>query len=131
MSRPAKILARDVQLAGGRILQGTNVVVDAEGNTNDIADGAVTLAKLATAVAPSHVVKFAAQATTAGGAAAEAITVTGLAATDLVFAQIKDNGTSNVTLLQAVPTANTLTLTFSADPGNDTVVYYQALRATS
>jgi len=79
----------------------------------------------------SHVVVFAAQATTAGGAAAEAITVTGLAATDLVFAQIKDNGTSNVTLLQAVPTANTLTLTFSGDPGSDTVVYYQALRATS
>lgn len=95
------------------------------------ADASVTLAKLATAVAPSHVVKYAAQVTTAGGAAAEAITVTGLAATDLVFAQVKNDGTSNVTILQAVPTTNTLTVTFSADPGNDTVIYYQALRATS
>lgn len=95
------------------------------------ADGSVTLAKLATAVAPSHVVKFAGQATTAGGAAAEAITVTGLAATDLVFCQMKDNGTNDVTIVSAVPTTNTLTVTFSGDPGADAVIYYQALRATS
>lgn len=107
-----------------------DVAIVASGATT-IQAGAVGLTKLASAVAPSHVVKYAAQVTTVGGAAAEAFTVTGLAATDLVFCQIKNDGTSNVTLLQAVPTANTLTITFSADPGNDTVVYYQALRATS
>lgn len=95
------------------------------------ADGSVTLAKLASAVAPSHIVKYAAQVTSVGGNAAEAFTVTGLAATDLVFCQVKDNGTNNVTILQAVPTTNTLTVTFSGDPGADTVIYYQALRATS
>lgn len=99
--------------------------------TDGLTDGAVTLAKLASGVTPSSVVKYAAQVTTVGGAAAEAFTVTGVAATDLVFAQIKDNGTSNVTLLQAVPTTNTLTFTFSANPGNDTVLCYQVVRAAA
>lgn len=97
--------------------------------TATIADGAVTLAKLATAVAPSHVIKFADQVTTVGGAADEAITVTGAAATDLAFVQVVDNGTNNVTVLQAVVTLNTLTVTFSADPGADAIINYQIIRA--
>ena len=132
----------DIPLASGQILVGnasgaaaavavTGDIAISNAGVTSIGAGAVVLADLATAIAPSHVVKYAAQVTTVGGAAAEAFVVTGLAATDLVFCQIKDNGTSNVTLLQAVPTTNTLTITFSADPGNDTVVYYQALRATS
>jgi hypothetical protein len=68
--------------------------------------------------------KFAKQYTTVGGAAAEAITVTGLLATDLAFVQVVDNGSGNVTVLQAVCTANTLTVTFSGNPGADTVINY-------
>lgn len=99
--------------------------------TANIQDGAVTLAKLATAVAPSHIVKFAGQPTTVGGAAAEVITVTGAAATDLAFVQMVDDGTNNVTIVNAVVTTNTLTVTFSGDPSSDTVINYQLLRATS
>lgn len=91
----------------------------------------VTLAKLATGITPSHIVKFAGQPTTVGGAAAEAFTVTGVAATDLAFVQIVNDGTANVTVLQAVCTLNTLTVTFSANPGNDTVFNYQILRAAA
>lgn len=91
--------------------------------------GAVDLAMLSSGITPSHVVKFADQETTVGGAAAEAFTVTGAAATDLAFVQIVDNGTNNVTVLQAVVTLNTLTVTFSADPGADCVFNYQLLRA--
>jgi hypothetical protein len=109
----------------------TGDVTISNAGVTSIAAGAVALADLATAISPSHVVKYAGQHTTVGGAAAEAITVTGLAATDLVFCQVKDDGTSNVTILYAVPTTDTLTVTFSANPGNDTVVYYQALRATA
>ncbi len=94
-------------------------------------NGSVTLAKLAAGITPSHIVKFADQETTAGGAAAEAFTVTGALATDLAFVQIVDNGTANVTAVQAVVTSNTLTVTFSADPGADTVINYQLLRAAS
>lgn len=99
--------------------------------TSTIAAGAVTLAKLATGITPSHIVKFAGQPTTVGGAAAEAFTVTGAAATDLAFVQIVDNGTGNVTALQAAVTTNTLTVTFSGNPGSDTVFNYQLLRAAA
>jgi len=71
---------------------------------------------------------YAAQYTTAGGAAAEAITVTGLQATDLAFVQVVDDGTGSVTALQAVCTADTLTVTFSADPQNDTIINYHVIR---
>ena len=100
--------------------------------TAKILNANVTLAKLAAGITPSHVIKFADQVTTVGGAAAEAFTVTGaVAATDRAFVQVVDNGTNNVTVLQAVVTANTLTVTFSADPGNDAIINYQLIRVAS
>lgn len=91
--------------------------------------GAVDLAMLSAGIAPSHVVKYAGQPTTVGGAAAEAFAVAGVLVTDLAFVQVVDNGGGNVTALQAVCTANTLTVTFSGNPGADTVFNYQILRA--
>jgi hypothetical protein len=100
--------------------------------TAKILNGNVTLAKLATGIAPSHVIKFGGQVTTAGGSASEAITVTGaVAATDLAFVQVVDNGSNDVTVLQAVVTADTLTVTFSADPGADCIINYQLIRAAA
>ncbi len=96
-----------------------------------IENGAIELSMLDSGISPSHVVKFAGQPTTAGGGAAEAITVTGALATDLAFVQMVDDGTNNVTIVNAVVTADTLTVTFSADPGNDTVINYQLLRAAA
>lgn len=100
--------------------------------TVKILNANVTLAKLASGIAPSHIIKFANQVTTVGGAAAEAFTVTGaVAATDRAFVQVVDNGTNNVTVLQAVVTNDTLTVTFSADPGADAIINYQIIRAAS
>lgn len=100
--------------------------------TAKILDANVTLAKLAAGITPSHVIKFANQVTTVGGAAAEAFTVTGaVAATDRAFVQVVNDGTANVTVLQAVVTTNTLTVTFSANPGADTVINYQIIRAAA
>jgi len=99
--------------------------------TAKILNANVTLAKLASGITPAYVVKYGAEYTTVGGAAAEAITVTGVAATDLVFVQLKDNGTNNVSVVTAAATLNTVTITFSADPGNDAILYYQVLRAAS
>lgn len=101
------------------------------GGGSTIADGAVTLAKLASGITPSHVVKFAANYTTVGGAAAEAITVTGAAATDVPLVTLQDNGTGNVTIASVAVTTNTLTVTFSGDPGDDTVISYALLRAAA
>lgn len=97
-----------------------------------IADGAVTLAKLASGVAPAGVIKFMGQVTTTGGSTTQAITVTGaVAATDRAFTQVVNNGTNNIQVLEAPVTTNTLTLNFSADPGTDAIINYQIIRAAS
>lgn len=100
--------------------------------TVKILDANVTLAKLAAGIAPAAVIKFFGQTTTAGGAAAEAITVTGaVAATDRAFVQLVDPGTNTVSVVDAVVTTNTLTVTFSADPGADAIINWQLVRAAS
>lgn len=124
----AVALSGDATLvASGALTIASNAITTAK-----ILNANVTLAKLASGITPAAVIKFFAQATTAGGGAAEAITVTGaVAATDRAFVQMVDNGTNNVTVLQAVVTTDTLTVTFSGDPGNDAVINYQLIRAAA
>jgi len=81
------------------------------------------------AQAGSHYVAFAGEHTTVGGAAAEAITVAGVLATDLVIAVLHTVGASPQTILTSVASADTLTVTFSADPSSDHVLTYSVLRA--
>lgn len=110
----------------------TTAKLDADAVTNaKLADDAVSLENLDSGIAPSHVVLYGGQPTTAGGAAAEAITVTGAAATDLAFVTMVDQGSNTVSIVKAVVTTNTLTVTFSADPGNDAVINYVLFRAAS
>lgn len=97
----------------------------------EIEAGAVGLTALSTGVAPSHVVKFAGQHTTAGGDANESATVTGALATDIAIASIEDNGTNNVTLLQTAAAADAVNFTMSADPSTDCIINYMVLRAAS
>lgn len=126
-------VATDVAMSGDATISNTGAVTIASNavTTAKILNANVTLAKLASGITPSHIVKYAGQPTTVGGAASEAFTVTGAAATDLAFVQIVNNGTNNVTVLQAVVTLNTLTITFSGDPSNDCVFNYQLLRAAA
>jgi hypothetical protein len=99
--------------------------------TAKISDGNVTIAKLEAGVQPQSIVKFAAQYTTGGGAAAEAITVTGALSTDLAFVQLVNPGSNTVSVVSAVITADTLTITFSGDPGADAVINYQITRVAT
>ena len=127
-------VATDVAMSGDATMANTGALTIANDaiTTVKIDDANVTLAKLAAGITPSHVIKFADQVTTVGGAAAEAFTVTGaVAATDRAFVQVVDDGTAGVTVLYAVVTTNTLTVTFSANPGNDTIINYQIIRAAS
>lgn len=75
-------------------------------------------------------VPFAGEHTTVGGAAAEAITVTGVLATDLVVVTHHTVGGAAQTILSALASAaDTITVTFSADPSTDNVVTYVVYRA--
>ena len=130
----ASNVATGVAMSGDATMANTGALTIANNaiTTAKINAAAVTLAKLATGIAPAGVIKFMGQVTTAGGSASEAITVTGaVAATDRAFVQVVDNGTNNVTVLQAVVTTNTLTVTFSADPGADAIINYQLIRAAA
>lgn len=101
-------------------------------STGEIADGAVTLAKLASGVTPSHVVKYAGTITWSGSGASKAATVTGVAATDIVTATIKTAPTEAAYLVSVAPTTNTITVTLSAaNTSNDAVIAYQVLRAAA
>jgi len=101
-------------------------------NSAEIADGAITLAKLATGVKPSHIVKYAGKVTWTGGGATKAVTVTGVAATDIVTASIETAPTEAAYIASVAPTTNTVTITLStANTSNDAVIAYQVLRATS
>ena len=62
----------------------------------------------------------------AGGGTSNAFTATGLVATDIVVATILAS-TNAVAVAKAVPSADTLTVTFSADPGADTTVQWIAI----
>ena len=120
-------LVGDITATAGSI--GTAEIADDAVTDAKIKDGSVTLALLDEGIAPAFVVKFAGQHTTAGGGANETATVTGVLATDIVIATIEDNGTNNVTLLQAAVAANAVNFTLSADPGTDCVINYMVLRA--
>lgn len=88
----------------------------------------VLLGTLISNLTPSHTVKFAGTHTTVGGSATEAVTVTGVASTDVVVATLKTKGASPVTIVTSAPTTDTLTFVFSADPAADHVVSYVVYR---
>lgn len=89
-----------------------------------------TVVLVGAAAKAEAVIVHAGTETTVGGNAVEAFTVAGALATDLAFIQVINNGTNNVTVLQAeVTAADTMTVTFSGDPAADTVIAYQLLRA--
>lgn len=111
---------------------GLTTVIDKNGDlqTAGLADGSVTLAKLASGISPAYVVKYGGKEANGGGSATVAITVTGVAATDLAFAQIQAS-TNAVTVQKVTPSINTVTVLLSGDPGAATTITYQVLRAAS
>ena len=122
----------------GRILVATDGGVGAAALATDavetakIKNGSVTLPKLATILQPSHVVKYAGTVTWTGGTDTKAVTVTGVAATDIVLASFLVAPTQAAYIKKIVPTANTITITLSAaNTSNDAQISYVVLRAAA
>ena len=66
--------------------------------------------------------------TYAGGGTSNAFTVSGITAASIVTCSIASQ-TNNASITKVVPSTNTITITFSADPGAGTVLYWSALSA--
>lgn len=127
-------MATDVAVSGDLTLANTGAftIANTAVTTAKILDANVTLAKLATGIAPSHIVKFAGKITWSGSGASLATTIAGIAATDIVMATIQGAPTQAAYLVSAAPTTNTLTLVLSAaNTGNDAVIAYTVFRAAS
>ena len=95
-----------------------------------IGAGAIDLAMLSSGITPSAIVVYDGKESNGGGSATVAITVTGVAATDRVFAQLEAS-TNAVTVQKVTPTADTITVTLSGDPGASTIIAYQAIRTAA
>jgi hypothetical protein len=96
-----------------------------------IANSAVTKAKLAAGVKASHMVVYAAANVASVSGAANVVSVPGVLATDAVFIQLRAVGAAPATVLTALPAADQITVTFSADPSTDHAFDYQVIRATT
>lgn len=127
----ASNVATGVAMSGDAtiVANGTLTIAANAITTAKILNANVTLAKLAAGITPSHIVKFAGKDVSAGGSATVVITATGVAATDIVFAQIQASANA-VNVQKVTPTTNTITVLCSGDPGAATISY-EALRAAA
>ncbi len=101
-------------------------------DTTELADGAVTLAKLDAGITPSHIVVYAGKITWSGSGASLATTVTGVASTDIVMVTIQTAPTQAAYVITAAPTTNTITIVLSAaNTSNNAVIGYTVFRAAA
>lgn len=128
----ASNIATGVPLSGDATIVASGALTIANNaiTTIKIAAAAVTLAKLASGITPSHIIKFGGTQSNGGGSATITITVTGMLSSDLPFVQIQSSANA-VTVQKVTPTANTITVLLSGDPGAGTVLSYEVLRAAA
>lgn len=117
--------------SGLPLVAGASTISYAALSSTGLASGSVTLAKLASGVTPSHVVKYAGTFTTAGGDASETISVPGVAATDIVAVTVKMAGVSPESIVAAAANTDQIDVTMSGDPSTDHVLQYVVFRAAS
>lgn len=125
-------IAASVTMSGDATLSNVGALTIANNavTTAKIVNSNVTLAKLASGITPSHIVKFAGKTANGGGSASIALSVTGVVSTDICFAQVQAS-TNAVTVQKVTPSTDTITVLLSGDPGATTTIAYQALRAAS
>lgn len=120
--------ANDITIAAANVTSAGTVIVNlsADPATAAVMSGIVVRPN-STDDLESHSIVFAGSHTTAGGAAVEEITVTGVLATDIVIAMQNTKVAQQFEYAHAI--ANTVRVTFNADPGADEVISWMVLRA--
>lgn len=123
-------------VVGGAGGGGTPAAVAMSGDATIASTGAVTIAnaaiskaKLATSLQPSHIIVKAGRVTTAGGDATEVISDALIQATDDVVVTVRSVGVTPRTIVSAVTSNSTVTITMSGDPSTDHTLSYIVYRA--
>jgi hypothetical protein len=94
--------------------------------------GSITLAELASGIAPSHVAKYAGKITASGASATQTASVPGVLTSDIVMATVQTRAGAGVAyILRATPTADTVTVVGSAAFDNSDIISYIVFRAAS
>lgn len=136
ISRPSLIVSTDIAFVNHEVTDDSDQIVAAMATDNTItitgsadpstAHGYV-FATLRNKCVPEWDIVAAGTHTTAGGAAAEAITIPGVLATDIAFVNYGATNDTDV-ITKAICTANTLTVTCSADPSTAHSIHYVVIR---
>lgn len=127
-------IATDVALSGDATLDNTGALTIANSaiSTAKIAANAVTLAKLAAGITPSHIIKFSGRITWSGSGASLTTAVAGVLATDQVVATIRTAPTQAAYIASASTNTDQVILALSAaNTSNDAVITYSVSRAVS
>jgi hypothetical protein len=136
------VVESEIAIADGKILigNGSGVAVArtlsgdvTTTNAGVTAIGASKVVKtmLASAIRPSHIAVYAGEFTTVGGDADEAISISGVLATDLVHVTLHTKGATPRTILQAQADTDVINVVMSGDPSTDHILTYSVLRATT
>jgi hypothetical protein len=125
----AEILVGSAGNVATAVAMSGDVAISNTGATT-IQAGSIDLAMLSAGITPSDIVVFAGKESDGGGSATIAITQAGVLATDIVFAQVEAS-TNAVSVQKVTPTADTVTVLLSGDPGAATVISWQVLRAAA
>lgn len=120
--------ANDVTIAAARVsANGTVTITLSADPATAMHVSGIVVRPNSTDDAESHSIVYAGSTTTAGGAAEEAITVTGALTTDIVIALQSTFVDQILEFSHAV--ADAINVTFDGDPGTDEVVTWMVLRA--
>lgn len=136
ISRAGLILSTDIAFVGHEVSDDTDQIAAAiaaddaitiTGSADPLTAHGYVFATLRKNIVPEWDIVFAGTHTTAGGSTAEAITVAGVLATDIAFVNYGATNDTDV-IAKAVCSANTITVTCSADPGTAHSIHYMVIR---
>ena len=136
ISRPGLINSTDIAFVGHEVSNDTDQIVAAiaaddaitiTGSADPLTVHGYVFASLRQNIVPEWDIVAAGTHTTVGGSTAEAITVAGVLATDIAFVNYGATDDTDV-IAKAVCTANTITVTCSADPLALHSIHYMVIR---
>lgn len=98
---------------------------------SQLANGSISLAKLAPGITPADICVYAGTHATSAGSPNQSLSVPGVLSTDIVSVLVKTQGATPRVVNAATAAANAVNIIMSGDPSTDHVLQYLVFRAAS